>query len=244
MVNFMPAKGTYLVAGGSGAIGSGLLGLLLDDVNVDRIYATSRNPCAQRHPKLEWLHLDYRDPESTSSVANLLCKRLDRLAGFICATGELHGEFGQPEKTIAGWDANAAERSFLINALGPLQLFSQCSPLLKKSQRPIAMFLSAQIGSIDDNAIGGWISYRMAKAALNMGIKTAAIEAQRWRNGAAVVAVHPGTTHSMLSAPFVRHRKNVSDANETAHRLYRLSDCISSADNGTFINSHGQPLAW
>ena len=148
-------------------------------------------------------------------------------------------------KSIASLRIANMEASYRLNASGPLALFARRAPLLKVSSTPRALFLSAQIGSIEDNKLGGWFSYRMAKAALNMGIKTAAIEAQRWRNGAVVLAVHPGTTSSVLSQPFVAQRKRPGrSAADTAQQIYSLLSNVGEAHNGTFLTAEGRELPW
>ena len=129
-----------------------------------------------------------------------------------------------------------------INAGAPLTLFSRLQPILKRSNQPKVIFLSAQIGSIEDNRSGGWYSYRMSKAALNMGVRTAAIEAERWQNQASVVAVHPGTTRSSLSKPYTSRRQNLLTPVQTATDLYNLLDTIGPANSGQLMTRLGEPL--
>ena len=238
-------KKAILLAGAGGGIGRCLLDRFIRDDRVAHIYATGRGAACSTHNKVSWMELDYQRTESIGALADTLRSQVPALDGFVCATGSLHGDHGQPEKTVAHLELASMEALYRINAAGPLALFAQCAPLLKASKRPIALFLSAQVGSIEDNDLGGWFSYRMAKAALNMGVKTAAIEAARWRNEATVVAVHPGTTLSNLSKPFVRNRKKtVCTPEETAQRIDELMHQLGPGNNGTFLTSGGATLPW
>ena len=158
---------------------------------------------------------------------------------------KLSGREFLPEKNIAQLDQHTAMQAYAINAAGPMLIFQACAGLLRASAAPKALFLSAQVGSIADNQLGGWYSYRMAKAALNMGIKTAAVEASRWRNPAAVVAVHPGTTRTALSRPFIqRRRAPVRSAADSAQRIHQLMAMLTAADTGRFLTADGEPLPW
>lgn len=234
-----------LLAGASGGIGMCLLDRFIRDDSVAHIYATGRGAACSTLEKVTWMELDYRRTESIVTLAAALRSQAPALDGFICATGSLHGDHGQPEKAVAHLKLASMEALYRINAAGPLALFAQCAPLLKASRQPLAVFLSAQVGSIEDNDLGGWFSYRMAKAALNMGVKTAAIEAARWRNEATVVAVHPGTTLSNLSKPFVGNRKKpVRTPEETAQRIDQLMRQLGPDNNGTFLTSDGTTLPW
>ena len=228
-----------------GGVGGALLRELLDDPGVGRIFATAREGVGEAHPNVSWLALDYCAPETIQCVADAVASQVAALDQLIVATGYLHGEHGQPEKSLAALDANHMEHCFKVNSAGPLSLFARLAPLLKQANAPQIAFLSAQVGSIEDNHLGGWYSYRMSKAALNMGIKSASVEVERWGKGASVFAVHPGTTHSRLSEPFVARRKaRVRSAAETAHSLYRLFGSLGAESNGSFLTAEGESLPW
>lgn len=234
-----------LLAGATGGIGSALLEELLGDPGVGHIFATTRAAPGSEHPNVSWLKLDYLAPATIEAVAAAAARHAPTLDTFICATGYLHGKQGQPEKSLAALDAKHMEHYFRVNAAGPLSLFAACAGLLRSTEAPQIAFLSAQVGSIEDNHLGGWYSYRMAKAALNMGIKSASVEVARWGKGASVIAVHPGTTHSRLSEPFVARRKAaVRTAPETARKLYQLFRSVNAEHNGRFLTADGDPLPW
>ena len=233
-----------LVLGASGAIGGAMLRSLAAAPDAAQIIAASRSR-APLPDGVQWHPLDYEQPGRVAQLAATLAQQFDALDEFICATGHLHDDQMAPEKSLSALEPQALQRSYLINAAGPLAMFAACAPLLRRASAPRAMFLSAQVGSIGDNHLGGWYAYRMAKAALNMGVRTAAIEAARWRCRAAVVAVHPGTTHSGLSKPFVANRKApVASAQETGARLCGLLGELGPEHNGQFLNWRGQPIEW
>ena len=233
------------IAGAGGTIGQALLSRLTEDPQVDQIIATHRKPLSSTHPKVTWCTMDFEHPSTIACTSSQLTEQLDRLDYFICATGHLHDKQFQPEKSLSKLNLAQMQHSFLVNAAGPLQLLATLEPLLKRAANPKVQILSAQVGSIQDNRLGGWYGYRAAKAALNMGLKTAAIEASRWRNQPVFMAVHPGTTRSALSRPFItRHKGPVRDAAQTAHALYRLLQQADPSHHGGFFNAQGERLPW
>jgi NAD(P)-dependent dehydrogenase (short-subunit alcohol dehydrogenase family) len=234
-----------LVCGGAGGIGGVLLDHLLADSDIGTVYATHRSAKVSNHPKLRWITLDFADQQSIDQAITMLSAEVGALGIFVCATGFLSNERLRPEKSLKELQMQHMNYSLQVNAAGPLALLAGLEPALKASANPKVMFLSAQVGSIEDNHLGGWYSYRMSKAALNMGVKTAAIEAGRWRNGAALVSVHPGTTHTDLSQPFTQRRKQkVSTAKETGKTLYALLQTLGPQHNGKFLDRSGVQLPW
>ncbi len=235
-----------LIAGANGGIGRAMLEQLAARSAALRLFATHRRPLDNPLPAgVTPLPMDYAQTASVSAVAQTVARECAALDTLIVATGSLHGDFGGPEKSMAQLETDTMQTVYLENAAGPLTLLAACERSLKNAEEPRVIFLSAQVGSIGDNGLGGWYSYRMAKAALNMGVKTAAIEASRWRNEAAIVAVHPGTTTTALSEPFIARRKSpVSSAAATAERILALHDRLTGADNGAFLTSRGEPLPW
>ncbi len=236
-----------LLVGAQGGIGGALLTQLRQRNDISHITATARDPAGSSLTTrtLTWLPLDFRRPEDLDGLTAHLEKADAPLDAVICTTGYLHGEYGGPEKSLGQLTPETLAYTYAVNAAAPLQVLAACEPYLKRADAPRVLVLSAQVGSIGDNQLGGWYSYRMAKAALNMGLKTAAIEAARWRNRAAIVAVHPGTTVSPLSRPFItRRRAPVSSAAETASRLLELWARLTPADSGSFLTSDGETLPW
>lgn len=240
-----------MIVGADGGIGGALLNALLMQRSAattasagGQIIATARHAASSIVQRLHWLQLDYED-SSGERLAATTDGLVDQIDTLVITTGLLHAPGLAPEKNIGSLTTAKMQRLFAVNAAGPLQTLARFTPLLKRSQQPRVIILSAQVGSIADNQLGGWYSYRMAKAALNMGIKTAAIEIARWRNSPVVVAVHPGTTHSKLSKPFVQRRKApVQNAETAAQRLLALENSLVPTQHGNFLTLEAQQLPW
>jgi NAD(P)-dependent dehydrogenase (short-subunit alcohol dehydrogenase family) len=158
----------------------------------------------------------------------------------IDATGRLHGPDMAPEKSLRAIDPHAMAQAFAINAIGPALLMKHFLPRLDRTGRAVFATLSARVGSIGDNRIGGWYSYRASKAALNQLVRTASIELARTHPHAICVALHPGTVASALSAPFAKSGLNVQTPAEAAARLLAVIDALGSADSGGFIDQNGE----
>jgi NAD(P)-dependent dehydrogenase (short-subunit alcohol dehydrogenase family) len=131
---------------------------------------------------------------------------------------------------------------FRINALGPAMVLARFAPLLDSSRGVFAV-LSAKVGSIGDNRLGGWYSYRASKAALNMFVKTASIEMRRRNPSSVLVALHPGTVNSRLSAPF-KGAEIGRAASDAAADLLRVMDRVGPDDSGGFFSYNGERLPW
>ncbi|HEY5647514.1 MAG TPA: SDR family NAD(P)-dependent oxidoreductase [Pseudomonadales bacterium] len=232
-----------LVAGAGGGIGSALVDALAVRADVRRIYALHRHPVSSTCDKVRWLEADLTEPASVgAAIAQVEDAGLDMI---VVTSGLLHDPGLSPEKSLAGLDPEALQRSYAVNAVAPLVLLSACRPLLKQAAQPVVCMLSAKVGSIGDNRLGGWYGYRMAKAALNMAVKTAAVELSRDRNAATIVAVHPGTTRTALSNRFVERRQQaVSTPQESAERLITLLERLNPEHTGAFLNYDGVPLPW
>jgi NAD(P)-dependent dehydrogenase (short-subunit alcohol dehydrogenase family) len=162
----------------------------------------------------------------------------------VVATGFLHDQSMQPEKTMLQLNADHLAHTFAINAVGPALLMKHFLPLLARDGKAVFATLSAKVGSIGDNQLGGWYSYRASKAALNQLVHTAAIELRRKHPQALCVALHPGTVDTGLSAPFAKTGLNVVDTPAAAQRLLRVIDGLAFPQSGGFFNHDGQPLPW
>ena len=117
-------------------------------------------------------------------------------------------------------------------------------PLFPRSGRAVFATLSAKVGSIGDNHLGGWYSYRASKAALNQLVRTAAIELSRRQPHAICVALHPGTVATRLSSPFAKSGLEVQKPEVAAQRLLAVMDTLTVDDTGGFFNHHGERLPW
>ena len=220
-----------LVIGASGSIGQAFCQQLRADPNCAGVRELSRSSSPA---------LDLEDPASIAAAAAAL-------AGdgpyqlILHAAGLLHRDGIAPEKSLAAIDAEALQAVFQVNALGPALVLRHFLPLLDQ-QGAMAM-LSAKVGSIGDNRLGGWYAYRASKAALNMLIKTAAIELARNRPKARLLALHPGTVISKLSQPF-RGVAAARPAELAAAQMLQVIDSLGPEHSGSFHAYDGQPLPW
>jgi NAD(P)-dependent dehydrogenase (short-subunit alcohol dehydrogenase family) len=134
--------------------------------------------------------------------------------------------------------------AFAVNAIGPALLLKHLLPLLPPSGKSVFALLSARVGSIADNQLGGWYSYRASKAALNQIVRTAAVELRRRSPEALCVSLHPGTVHSRLSAPFTKSGLHVRPASDAAFDLLKVIDGLQPSQSGEFFDYRGEPLPW
>lgn len=159
------------------------------------------------------------------------------------ATGALHIDGVGPEKRLHDLDPDRLSRAFMVNAIGPALLMKHFIALLPSKSRCIYATLSARVGSITDNRKGGWYGYRASKAARNMLLRTAAVEACRQRPEAVFVALQPGTVRSRLSAPFAAGA-DAMDPDVSAALLLDAIDALPARGEAVFIDYRGQPIEW
>ncbi len=162
----------------------------------------------------------------------------------IDATGFLHGAGFMPERSWRDLDAAHMAHAFAVNAIGPALLMKHFLPLLPRRGRGVFATLSARVGSIGDNRLGGWYAYRASKAALNQLVRTAAVELQRRAPEAVCVALHPGTVATALSAPFARAGLEVRTPAVAAAELLAVIDGLTARDSGGFFDHRGAAVAW
>ncbi len=163
---------------------------------------------------------------------------------IINATGFLHNAQHQPEKRLLDVKHDALIHNFNINAVGPVLLAQQIQRLMARDAQFVYASLSARVGSISDNNLGGWYSYRAAKSAQNQLLKTAAIEWSRTRRGATLVLLHPGTVATKLSEPFAKSGLSVRGTLEAAKDLINVLEHLTPADHGSFLDHHGKHIPW
>jgi len=230
--NWTPAR--CVVVGASGGIGSAFVEALSKQAGAERIYALSRHPKSDSDAKLTPISIDYARQETLEAAAQII-KEDGPLDLVIVATGLLHAHDGfRPEKSLKDLDADRLARAYLINTIGPALVARCFLPLLNRDQKTVFAALSARVGSISDNRVGGWYGYRAAKAGLNQIIRTASIEhARRWPESA-VIGLHPGTVDTGLSKPFQR---NVGDGKlftpeYSANAMLDVISTVSEKDTG------------
>ncbi len=209
-----------------------------------RVYAASRNGRVACQDFVTPLAVDILDENSlaTAALAIGLDGELDLL---IVATGLLHSADGiKPEKSFRQLDAAAMADIFAVNTIGPALIAKHLLPLLATKRRAAAIFLSARVGSIGDNRLGGWHSYRASKAALNALTRCFAIEVSRRNPAAVVAALHPGTVDTPLSKPFQARVLSTSlfSADVSAAHIISVIDRLKPEDNGGFFGWDGRPI--
>lgn len=221
-----------LVIGASGSIGAAFHALLAQDLRCAQVVGLHR----QSQPPM-----DFDDEASIAAAAAHLAPQ-GKFHLMIAATGVLHtGQF-MPEKRLADLNYTQMEQTFRTNTLGPAMVLRHFAPLLD-TQRSVLAVLSAKVGSIEDNRLGGWYSYRASKAALNMLLKTAAIEVKRSNPQAVLVALHPGTVSSHLSQPF-RGAEIGRQPSDAASDMLRVLDGLSAEHTGRFFAYDSAALPW
>lgn len=184
--------------------------------------------------------LDVTKPESVDHVLGRLDGPFDLI--FI-AIGILAGEGKQPEKTLSAIEADAMEDVFAVNAIGPALVLGHAARLLSKTRRGVVATLSARVGSIGDNHIGGWYAYRASKAALNQIVHGAAIELGRSHKQAICVALHPGTVETAFTAAYAGRHKTVPASDAAAH-LIDVVRGLSVDQSGGFFDYAGREIPW
>lgn len=230
----VPRGGLAIVIGASGGIGAALVTQLAPDPTFAATVCFSRNGDPA---------LDLCIEADISACAEYVARRgVPRL--ILDATGVLHGAAVQPEKSWRHLDATQMAAAFAVNAIGPALLMKHFLPLLPHDGKAVFATLSAKLGSIGDNHLGGWYSYRASKAALNQFVRTAAVELRRRNPEAICVALHPGTVDTQLSAPFSKAGLNVRSPTVAAERLLAVIDRLRAEDSGGFFNYRGELLPW
>lgn len=229
--------GLALVIGGTGGIGAAL---------ADGLRARGHDVLAvgrRTEPAL-----DYDRDHTVADLAAHVAARIERtglpLRHLIVATGILHDGAVQPERSWAHLDATALQRLFQVNTIGPALVMRHLLPLLPRQGRCVAAFLSARVGSIGDNALGGWYGYRASKAALNQLVHTAAIELARRNKQALCLALHPGTVDTALSQPFAKTGLTVRPPALAAQELLQVIDALPEGSSGGFFDHQGLVIPW
>lgn len=237
------------VIGASGGIGQALIQQLANIPNIDHIYAYLRTPpdtpsstSQSDISYISYFPLDYRNEQSVADAAAALDNT--RLDLVIVATGVLHGENFTPEKSIKSLRPESFEEVFQLNTLGPMLVAKHFLPYMKKNKTTAFTALSARVGSISDNRLGGWYSYRASKAALNMMLKCLAIESRIRYPDLIIAGLHPGTVNTTLSMPF---QKNVPAGKlftvaQSAEHLLTVIDKLQPNDSGKLIAWDGQEV--
>jgi NAD(P)-dependent dehydrogenase (short-subunit alcohol dehydrogenase family) len=227
------------VIGSSGGIGRALVTALSGDPSLETVYALSRSKPTETTPKVAAFELDLLD-ETTIAASAAVCGEGGPLDLVIVASGILHDAPSLlPEKTWKEITPDNMAQSFAINCTGPALVAKHFLPMLNRERRSVFAALSARVGSIDDNRLGGWYAYRASKAALNMIIRNLAIELARTKPGSLCIGLHPGTVETALSEPF-RSRVPADRLFRPERAARQLLDVVAGAEP----EQSGRVLAW
>ena len=246
-----------LVVGGSRGLGLAFARALLEREDVDRLAATSRDPHgsealarleSESNGALLPVGLDVRDEHSVAAAAaRVRAECGPRLHWLIHCAGVLHDSPELfPERKLEEVDPIALRTAFEVNAFGPLLVAKHFAGLMSHDERAVLANVSARVGSIEDNRLGGWYAYRASKAAQNMFTRNLAIELGRRSPNLICLALHPGTVDTDLSAPFQRGAppEKLFDPKRAADQLLGVMDSCTRADSGSFLAWDGEPLPW
>jgi NAD(P)-dependent dehydrogenase (short-subunit alcohol dehydrogenase family) len=232
------------VVGANGGIGAAIARQLDTSPNVSNVFRLTRVPHRNGASGTRIL-LDLENEKTIADAATAVACAAESLHLVIVATGVLHdGQSLQPEKSWNALTVPALERAFRINATGPALVAKHFLPLLAADRKTAFAAISARVGSIQENRLGGWYAYRASKAALNMLIKSLSVELARKRPRALCVGLHPGTVDTPLSEPFQR---NVPDGalftpNQAAELLLRVMDSLTPENTGNQFAWDGRQI--
>ena len=237
-------KKTVAIIGSSGAIGNAVSDNLINDESISVIYKFSRSISVKENKRVKNIFLDIEDEESIKASLDHVPSDTKFDLVFV-ATGILHNDKEIfPEKSIKDIDIDKLKKVILVNTIGPTLIGKYFIPYLRKDEKSVFAFLSARVGSISDNKLGGWYSYRASKTALNQIIKNFSIEIKRTNKNAIFVGLQPGTVKSFLSKPFERNVKedNLFTPEYSAEKLLQVINDLSPDDSGKFFAWNGEEI--
>lgn len=231
------------IIGANGSIGNEFLQEFSRCKNIENIFAFSRTTINYESPKIKHANMDITNEESIKEAVAII-KQDQLLDLVIIATGILHNENISPEKSLKDVDINKFIEVFKINTFGPALIAKHFIPLISKVNKSVFCALSARVGSISENKLGGWYAYRTSKAALNMLIKTISIETKLNYKKLTVIGLHPGTVNSNLSRPFQQNiaKSKLFTPTQSAKKLIHVINNVTIADTGKCISFDGTTI--
>ncbi len=247
MSTALAQTGINAVVAGSGGIGAAVAELLLAHYPVEKLFLLQRSDRYEGDdPRVITLPVDAADADSIRAAAEAIAGRCDRLHLLFNAVGMLHGEGFRPEKRLKDVTLEALTHLAMVNAFFLPQLAAALAPLLRHPEPSVLASVSARVGSIADNEMGGWYSYRASKAAHNMLLKTLAREWRVSHKHCAVVALHPGTVETDLSIPYTpaNYPKRVLSPAESAEAMLTVLESVDAGKSGCFYAWDGAEIPW
>jgi NAD(P)-dependent dehydrogenase (short-subunit alcohol dehydrogenase family) len=250
-----PPSESALVLGATQGIGLGFVKHLLLQPKISQVFATYRTVeaagelfalQAANPERLSCLALDITDESQIVALVQKIQNQTKRLHWVINCIGVLHEGALQPEKSLSQLNPERLMQYFQVNSIGAALLAKHLVPLLRHGDRSTFATISAKVGSIGDNQLGGWYGYRASKAALNMFMKTVAIEYGRKSPNTIIALLHPGTTDTRLSVPFQRNvpPEKLFSTERTIAQLWAVLNQLEPADSGQFFSWDGTVLPW
>ncbi|MEQ9499513.1 MAG: SDR family oxidoreductase [Deltaproteobacteria bacterium] len=232
-----------LIQGASRGLGRELVHQL--HARGDQVIATCRDP-AGADLGVPTIPLDVTDEASIEAAAAAVAEHTERLHLLMNVAGVLHGDGFGPERRLAEVAPDNLARAFAVNASGPLLVAKHFARFLQHDERAVLANVSARVGSISDDRLGGWYAYRASKAAQNLFTKNLSIELTRRFETLVVIALHPGTVDTDLSAPFQRSVKpeKLFSVERAARQFLNIVDRVGPKDNGRFIAWDGATIPW
>ncbi len=232
-----------VVVGASGGIGRALVAALAAGGAHETVFALSRSAAPPPGPScVQSLPVDVTDEDSVAAAAGAI-GAAGPVGLVLVASGILHGPGVSPEKALRALDPAAMAAVMAVNAIGPALVAKHLLPLMPRRGRSVLAALSARVGSIGDNRLGGWYAYRASKAALNQILRTLAIETARTHPDLIVAGLHPGTVQTALSRPFRPDPgPGLFAPEESAAHLLRVLDGLAIRDSGGVFAWDGQPV--
>ena len=240
-----------LVLGASGGLGSAMVSEFLNDPEIDKVFAVSskKNPVGsnegQNQSKLVWLRAEYSETEMADTVSQLI-PHAGTFSRVCVCHGLLHSDKLWPEKRLEDITSEALQEIFHSNTVVPALWLKLLFKILKGQTPCIVATMSARVGSLSDNNLGGWYAYRASKAALNMVLKTASIEYARRAKNVKLIAFHPGTTDTALSKPFQSTvpTGKLFTTEFVAERLAMIMDSAQLDGELSYLDWDGRTIAW
>ncbi|MEM7638948.1 MAG: SDR family NAD(P)-dependent oxidoreductase [Pseudomonadota bacterium] len=232
------------IIGASGGIGRAMVEQITQRADIEKIYALSRSKAAFDSETVQAMNLDLGREESIRAAATEISE-IGAPDQVILTTGILSdGETLKPEKSLRQQDRDAFETVFAVNTIGPALVAKHFIPIMPRKGRAVFAALSARVGSISDNRIGGWHAYRASKAALNMLIRNYAIEQARRNDQFIAVSLHPGTVDTALSKPFQSGvpEKQLFSPDQSASYLLSVIDALTPDQSGKAFDWAGQEI--
>lgn len=247
MTQKQQSEGFNAVVVGSGGIASALAQQLLEDPTLASLYLLERSPAdLGSEARVKRLTIEATDKSSINAAAEVVAAQVERVHLLINTVGVLHNDRLQPEKRLTDLQTDNLLESMTVNALVTPMLAQAFSGLLKHDEAATLAALSARVGSIADNSMGGWYSYRASKAAHNMLLKTLANEWRLSHRNVSVLALHPGTVATSLSQPFIRpgYKNPVLEPTASARALLDVIAGVPAGQSGLFLDWKGQTIDW